>query len=557
MSIRYKIFFLLTLGAVAILGAIASVYFYYSQAAIKKEMMKHLDAMANVQYERVSEVIDHSYEMLRLISSRTQLRVLLNAYQEDGAPETFAQVKKIMGDALKGSHYIDDLFLIDTDGRVMGCMSGKWRGKSFADDPLFLSGRERSSVSLVQSGGNRPPSILFSAPLLLEGNFIGVIAMQVNMDYFQKVLSDYTGLGRTGEVLMAIENGGGELLFFTPLRFGRSPVLVDRNSPNAVPMQNALMQRELVFDDVPDYRGEQVIAYTRYFRDLGIGIVVKIDKAELLATQEAMGRFILYALLVMVLIAGAAAIILSRMITQPVIDITQSAMRISDGAFRHRARDLGKNELGQLARALNLMADRLIEANANLELRVKEKTFDLQIANEKLEQMAQIDGLTGIANRRKFDDHLHEEWQRCMRTQIPLSVIMIDIDFFKAVNDTMGHQKGDDYLQAIAAILKESVHRSGDLVARYGGEEFVVVLENTSAVFAETLAETIRKTVLERRLEHSASEVGPYVTVSAGVATHIPGRGEEPALLIEAADSALYRAKREGRNRVVNGNRHT
>ena len=558
MSIRYKIFLILLLAASAALGLTAYSFYYYSQSAIKNEMIKHLEAMANVQHERVEEVITHSHEMLRLISSRTQLRISFNAYQRSGDPAAFAMVETIMKDALEGSRYIDDLFIMGSDGRVVGCVSGSWKGKSLAEEGIFRAGKEGRAVALAHANGDhRAPVILFSAPLLLEGKCIGVIAMQVNMDYFNTLLIDYVGLGRSGEVLMATETPSKKLLFFTPLRFSSAPVVVDSHTPYAVPMKNALLQREMLFEDALDYRGERVFAVTRYIEGVGIGIVVKIDRSELLAARRDMNFFILYSLIVMVVIAGIVSVLLARMITQPVIDLMHSAMAISKREFGKREQEPGHDELEELAKALNLVDGRLIEANATLEKRLEEKTRDLRIANEKLEKMVRIDGLTGIANRRMFDDHLHEEWQRCMRAQMPLALIMIDIDFFKAVNDTMGHQKGDAYLQAIAHILKESVHRAGDLAARYGGEEFVVVMENTSAVFAESLAEMIRKKVIARGLEHPASEVAPYITVSAGVAAHVPELEEEASLLIKAADSALYRAKQEGRNRVVNGNRHS
>ncbi|MHB8170214.1 MAG: diguanylate cyclase [Thermincolia bacterium] len=171
-------------------------------------------------------------------------------------------------------------------------------------------------------------------------------------------------------------------------------------------------------------------------------------------------------------------------------------------------------------------------------------------ANLELQRLSLMDGLTGITNRRGFDEHLHIEWRRAMRNGAPISLIMLDIDFFKAYNDTYGHQEGDQCLKKVAVTVSKTLNRATDLAARYGGEEFAVILSHTYGDGAAAVAETLRAGVENLGLEHINSRTSNYVTISLGVATLFPKPETFPAQLIAAADEALYEAKQEGRNRV-------
>jgi diguanylate cyclase (GGDEF)-like protein len=181
-------------------------------------------------------------------------------------------------------------------------------------------------------------------------------------------------------------------------------------------------------------------------------------------------------------------------------------------------------------------------------LRVK---HELERVNAELHQQATRDGLTGVANRRRFEEQLAEEWRRAIRMRTPLTLAMIDVDCFKSFNDRYGHQSGDECLRAIARALEGTTRRAGELLARYGGEEFVVVLPGTSAQESFMAARRMLKSVEALNLPHAASSVCGTVTVSIGIATRIPDLGENPNDLLREADAALYRAKLSGRNRFV------
>ncbi|WP_204103022.1 MULTISPECIES: diguanylate cyclase [Spirulina sp. CCY15215] len=174
----------------------------------------------------------------------------------------------------------------------------------------------------------------------------------------------------------------------------------------------------------------------------------------------------------------------------------------------------------------------------------------LEVANRELKNLANVDGLTGLANRRRFDEVLNKEWQRMQRDRAPLSLILADIDFFKRYNDTYGHQKGDECLKAVALAIRSGSQRSSDLAARYGGEEFAVILPNTSLEDAVKIACQIQEQVRALRINRSPLSAFPYLTVSSGVASQFPHKQETLENLIGTADAALYRAKASGRDRV-------
>ncbi|MGF6953402.1 diguanylate cyclase (GGDEF)-like protein/PAS domain S-box-containing protein [Neobacillus sp. B4I6] len=171
-------------------------------------------------------------------------------------------------------------------------------------------------------------------------------------------------------------------------------------------------------------------------------------------------------------------------------------------------------------------------------------------AYQEMEDLSNRDGLTGIANRRYFDEYLIREWRQAVRYSKPLSLIMLDIDSFKEFNDTYGHMGGDECLKQVASILEETVKRRTDSVARYGGEEFAIILPETVINDACIVAEKIRSTVEELHIPHVGSNVSKFLTVSVGAATIIPDFNSNPEDLIREADRALYQAKQKGRNRV-------
>ncbi len=199
-----------------------------------------------------------------------------------------------------------------------------------------------------------------------------------------------------------------------------------------------------------------------------------------------------------------------------------------------------------------------IIATLTAAMRHAQQYHELAVANQELQKLALSDGLTCLANRRRFDEHLASEWQRLARDQKPLSLILCDLDHFKRYNDAFGHPAGDRCLIRVARALLNGPQRPADLVARYGGEEFAIILPNTDTHGAWRIAQKIHDSIRALRIRHAPTNQEPYVTVTMGVSTVIPGHDNTAQMLVQASDLALYHAKQHGRNRTyINGHYNT
>ncbi|GMQ89667.1 MAG: hypothetical protein BMS9Abin09_1182 [Gammaproteobacteria bacterium] len=277
-------------------------------------------------------------------------------------------------------------------------------------------------------------------------------------------------------------------------------------------------------DAYRDYRGVRVFGAWLWDSSLDFGLAAEVNEAEALQP--------FYATRLVVLSVLGAMVVLSFALSLGLISVRKQSER-----------SLGK-------------------AYTELEARVDERTRELkkardqlELANRKLAVQVITDPLTGLMNRRYFDRHIEKEWSRCRRYHRPLSIIMLDIDHFKAYNDCYGHLAGDECLTRISAVLGQQhiASRPGDSVARYGGEEFVVLLSGTPNRQAIDIADHINTTILEEQIPHKASRVAgmAFITASLGVATETDFLQSTPKSLIDRADKALYVAKAQGRNRVA------
>ena len=213
----------------------------------------------------------------------------------------------------------------------------------------------------------------------------------------------------------------------------------------------------------------------------------------------------------------------------------------------------GKTDTQDILRGFDLgAADYVLKPYISAILLARVNThIKLIMQKRELIELAEIDKLSEIANRRRFDSFLESEWRRCRRERNLISLIMGDIDNFKLYNDKYGHLYGDDVIKRVARIMKSYGKRATDLPVRYGGEEFALIMGNADSGHVLTVAESICRKVEELKIPHELSEAGDFVTLSLGVAELVPDESNNPDMLISKADKMLYQAKSEGKNRVV------
>jgi diguanylate cyclase (GGDEF)-like protein len=307
--------------------------------------------------------------------------------------------------------------------------------------------------------------------------------------------------------------------------------------------------------------GERQFLRVAPWRDsLGLDwlIAVVVPEADFTTTIDANLRVTLAAGAALLLAALAVALLMARYISHPVRHIEAAANAVAAGDFDTTLPRTAYREFNRLANSFDDMtrqlraAFRAVEAaQSQLELKVAQRTEELRQANDELERLSRQDSLTGLANRRCFDPTLREEWLRARRSGEPLTLVMCDIDFFKAYNDRYGHARGDEVLVKVARMVQSEIRRASDLAARYGGEEYALILPGTAAEDAQGLLEQVRSGLAALAIPHEASPFG-RITMSFGIACHASG-GEfgSPEELLVAADQALYRAKAAGRDCVA------
>lgn len=301
----------------------------------------------------------------------------------------------------------------------------------------------------------------------------------------------------------------------------------------------------------------QVLTYTKYFADWGWTVGVKADieslryyffEGKINERINLRNRSII--LLIVVFIYAFFIILIGYYFGKKIRhNLNAFAGFFEKAGDSYEYMDEKKLNLVEF-KELSGYANRMVKDRIQKEETIKRVNEQLLSANQRLRNMAEMDGLTGLANRRRFDEAIQKEWKRAIRKAAWISLAMVDIDNFKMFNDTYGHQKGDECLKAVAQALQKSLNRPYDLAARYGGEEFVVLLPDTEMTGAQDVADKIQKEVESLNMEHKASSFG-RVTFSMGIASIIPDNKITPGELVEWADKALYRAKSEGRNRIV------
>jgi diguanylate cyclase (GGDEF)-like protein len=372
----------------------------------------------------------------------------------------------------------------------------------------------------------------------LAGTLEGCLDTQTLHEFLQPPVGDFRGLR------MMLSDASGRV-------HAASGARAETRIGAELPMASLLYPGSQQLADYADEVGNRLVGSIAPLRRTGWYLVAEAEHAQAFAPAIAITNQIFIVDVCIILLFSVLAYKITLAIMQPIEALSEGAKRIAAGQVDHQIPLPANNddELGLLTRTFNDMMRKLRSNQLEIEedrIRLAEKNEELQRANEILAQLSITDGLTKLHNHRYFQDHLTREIKRVSRTRAPLSMILLDIDDFKQLNDVHGHAAGDEVLVALAAIMNDSA-RESDLIARYGGEEFVILMPNTDLAGAVHLAEKIRMAVETTRLIIGDTMKPIDITISLGVAVYEGNRRE----FFAEADRALYQAKAHGKNCVI------
>ncbi len=471
--------------------------------------------------------IIYSVRALVQLVSRVYARLPLNS----------SSCNRYMADLTTNIPWIRDVSIAGTDGRIKCSTEPLAVGLNVSDRPHFQSALHSHEFALSDyliNRINQVPSLVATFPAIADdGSLKGVVLAVINLQWIGDLAASAAQHSNASVVLL---DGNGTLVAgsvdqqdFIGKRFAghaltREILANDEGAITAVGFDG--VRRIFAYARVPWTRARLAVGLDE--SSVHSGIDTELDFAYL--QLGAFGTFVL-------LLAWFGG---EQLVVRPIRSLVHTATRFGRGDLHVRAsQEPWVAEFAPLAAALDDMAAKLAE-----------REEELRIANQHLEELASLDGLSGLANRRGFDRELEREWGHASEKCEPLALMMVDIDHFKLFNDRYGHVAGDTCLRAVGETLSLVTLDEAVLVARYGGEEFALLLPGLDLERAAAIADDARKAVEDLLINHSESPCG-HVTVSIGVESTVPDKFQTSADLVEAADNALYAAKRRGRNNVV------
>lgn len=515
--------------------------------------ISHLKVLFKETIGTIAAHVRYKKLMVENIAGMAQIAQTLRKAKHGETVEIDSSLETYI-ERILSSYNLYDFFIIDQYGKVIYTYKKEDDlGKKINSPLLKNTGLARAytrAVSVLDASVGSfdyyPPSLrkanFIASPVIIDGKLLGVVAVQLNENTIYDLVKHYSGLGQSGEVVAGVLKADGRIVPALPLKYDADAFTKERVL-NAGPYQIGLepaVRGHFGAGEIFDYRGVRCVAVWGYEPTLGWGIVVKTDKDEVLAGVRNDQQKLLY-LFMFVAVGIALLIALSVIsITRPIYNLIASIRKFRKGEeFDPRNIDC-RGEICYLTEEFNTMAEEIQSYQKDLEEKIDLRTRELQQAKEEIEAISITDQLTGLYNRRHLDVVLEQLHQTYERYHTPFSVAIFDIDYFKYINDSFGHQVGDKVLCTIADILKAH-SRTIDIVGRWGGEEFLIIYPNLDEPEALIAAKNLRRAIATKYFD-----IAGWVTISGGVSSY----QESLNNTLKRADDALYLAKNEGRDQV-------
>lgn len=526
-------------------------YFYLSYVTIEKETYNNFSNIANNQMIFINRWFEQHLNTVKYFAGNEKL----------DNPDIFKVTRELIKMTATDGDYFA-ILKIDRNGRITANSYGDGIDLNVSDRSYFQYGKwgEQHISEVITTRTTKTSVIAFSQPIIRNGEFDGVLVAMVNTSKIKDML-ERVALGETGECYLVDQN---MFMISKKILPGKIPT-VNPDAPLKVytTATRKALRGESGTGEYLNYAGKRVYGTYRYIPVARMALLVEREK------QEIMGKIIdqIYLSLVIsttlvFILALQAGRFLSRRLALPLEQIGQAAKEITKGNLGYCIHVKGNKEVMELADIFNEMSERLLAKEEEINCYIEELTAqkeeleetkaELLKANKNLEKLSVTDELTGLYNRRYLMEAISMEVTRSLRYGLPMSVIMLDLDRFKKINDTYGHTAGDQVLREIAVLLNNH-KRASDILSRYGGEEFVILSPMTDLKGALVLAEKIRGKVEQLVINTDTNQL--KVTISAGVTELMESEQmmevhEVCNNILNRADNAMYRAKQNGRNQV-------
>lgn len=435
------------------LTAISLIAYNLAHDTIEAAINNQLEAIATIQKHHVENIIDRQKERLDLVRTRTPMLVALERFYKTGEKSQ----QEIAGSALSGAKSaIEDfkeIYILNPQGRVVASTNASLLNRDLSQEEYFEKGLKGYSLDIFSLAGRVEGLNYLSCPVTWNNRLLGVLVIESSLDPITSLTSDYTGLGKTGEILLARREKNGAALFLTPLREDKDAALKRSIAKDElrVPMTQALLKNEQPPADSTDYRGKEIYAAIRYIEETDWGLVVKIDKDEIHIPINRFRNLLLITIFIAAIVAILISLWFSRSVTGPIISLANTVRRVDDGDLSARSELTSDDEVGMLATVFNDMTDKLLGLYSGLEDKVKKRTEEVTKLNEELKRHSiELDSIN--KELETFNYSVSHDLRAPLRAIDGFSLALLE-DY----NERLDEQ-GRDYLQRVRAATQRMGH---------------------------------------------------------------------------------------------------
>lgn len=445
MKLSTKLFIIILEITIIPLLIVGYVFYFNIKQQITQNVFSKLDAIAQIQKDRIQENIDDKINLLDLSVSKLGLLALLDSYNNNPTKDLQKNLEDDITQTNASSDVIEQVSIANPAGVIVASTEPGLTGSNISKEDYFKKGIKQNDVSFIfRDAATGKPARYLVGPLVLRGKTIGIIILNTDTTALTSLVNDYTGLGSTGETLLAKKDVNGDALFLTPIRFDKNAALtrvVSKNETN-VPSVHAVNGEEKMFDNAVDYRGVKVFASTRYIPSIGWGIVVKIDQQEALAPlakEQILNLLIFFSVILLIIIISYS---ISYSITNPIKKLASLTKKVAEGDLSQSVKIVSKDEVGVLSKSFNDMIIAVKKSRESIDKKVAEQTKDIQEKQKFLEdqQKATLNVLEDIEEEKtKTSAFLASLGEGVIATDVSANVIFMN----KSAEDMLGWKLSD------------------------------------------------------------------------------------------------------------------